>query len=294
LIILNPTILDGKATSLHLKEQLKKRIENLPETPTLSIVYVGNDPASAVYTRNKVKTSEEVGIKATLHRFEKISEEALIDFIDHALETENGIIVQLPLPDGFDEKKVLDTIKPNQDVDGLSPLNIGKRILGSRDAFWPCTPLGIVRILDHYGIPLEGKHAVVIGRSNLVGRPIASLLEKRNVTVTQCHSRSKPLSRYTLDADIIVSAIGKAKLITADMVKDGAVVVDVGMNRDENGKLCGDVDFKNVKDKCSFITPVPGGVGPMTVVELLSNTVLSAERKLARDDIIINQEKLQQ
>ncbi|MHA1984457.1 MAG: bifunctional 5,10-methylenetetrahydrofolate dehydrogenase/5,10-methenyltetrahydrofolate cyclohydrolase [Candidatus Hodarchaeales archaeon] len=289
---MNPTILDGKATSLHLKEQLKKRIEKLPETPTLSIVYVGNDPASAVYTRSKVKTSEEVGIKATLHRFEKISDEALEDFIEHALETEDGIIVQLPLPEGMNEKRALNAIKPDQDVDGLHWANIGKRILGDKQAFWPCTPNGIISILDHYGIPLEGKHAVVIGRSNLVGRPIASLLERRNVTVTQCHSRSKPLSRYTLEADIIISAIGKAKLITADMVKDGAVVVDVGMNRDENGKLCGDVDFENVKEKCSFITPVPGGVGPMTVVELLSNTVLSAERKLPRNDIIINEEKL--
>ena len=280
LITVNPTILDGKATSLELKERIKKRIEKLPKPPTLSIVYVGNDPASAVYTRNKVKTSEEIGINATLHRFEKISEEALIDFIEHALESDDGIIVQLPLPDGMNEEKVLDTIKPEQDVDGLHWKNIGKRIIGDKNAFWPCTPLGIIDILDHYNIELEGKHAVVLGRSNLVGRPIASLLEKRNVTVTQCHSRSKPISRYTLDADIIIAAIGKAKFIKADMVKEGVIIVDVGMNRDENGKLCGDVDFENIKDKCSYITPVPGGVGPMTVVELMSNTVASAERKL--------------
>ncbi|OLS22907.1 MAG: Bifunctional protein FolD protein [Candidatus Heimdallarchaeota archaeon LC_3] len=277
---MNPTILDGKATSLEVKERLKKRVEKLPKAPTLSIVYVGNDPASAVYTRNKVKTSKEIGIDATLHRFEKISEEALIDFIEHALETDDGIIVQLPLPNGMDEEKILDTIKPEQDVDGLHWKNIGKRILGDKDAFWPCTPLGIIEILDRYKIEIEGKHAVVIGRSNLVGKPIASLLEKRNATVTQCHSRSKPISRYTLDADIIITAIGITKFLKADMIKEGVIIVDVGINRDENGKLCGDVDFKNVKDKCSYITPVPGGVGPMTVVELMFNTVLSAEKKL--------------
>ncbi len=221
-----------------------------------------------------------IGIDATLHRFEKISEEALIDFIEHALETDDGIIVQLPLPNGMDEEKILDTIKPEQDVDGLHWKNIGKRILGDKDAFWPCTPLGIIEILDRYKIEIEGKHAVVIGRSNLVGKPIASLLEKRNATVTQCHSRSKPISRYTLDADIIITAIGITKFLKADMIKEGVIIVDVGINRDENGKLCGDVDFKNVKDKCSYITPVPGGVGPMTVVELMFNTVLSAEKKL--------------
>lgn len=280
MITVNHTILDGKATSLEVKERLKKRIEKLPRAPTLSIIYVGNDPASAVYTRNKVKTSKEIGINATLHRFEKISEEALIDFIEHALETEDGIIVQLPLPDGMDEEKVLDTIKPEQDVDGLHWKNIGKRILGDKDAFWPCTPLGIIDIMDQYKIELEGKHAVVIGRSNLVGKPISSLLEKRNVTVTQCHSRSKPISRYTLDADIIIAAIGRAKFLKADMIKEGTVIIDVGINRDENGKLCGDVDFEDVKDKCGYITPVPGGVGPMTVVELMSNTISSAERKI--------------
>ena len=273
------TILDGIATAQTLREDLRIRVNRLDRRPTLSMVCVGDDPASVVYTRNKVKASKHVGIDTKLHYFDRISDLELIKFISTELKDEDAIIVQLPLPDGMNADQILDTIRPDQDVDGLHYINVGRRLFGYEDVFWPCTPLGCIEILDRYNIEIEGKHAVVIGRSNLVGRPVATLLEKRNATVTQCHSRSRPLSKYTLLADILVAAIGKAKIITKDMVKEEAIVIDVGMNRDENGKLCGDVDFENVKEKCSYITPVPGGIGPMTVAELLANTVLASERK---------------
>lgn len=276
-------ILDGKATSNALKEDLKVRVEKLKRPPTLSVVYVGTDQASAVYARNQVKISKEVGISATVHQFDKISNLELFRFISQDLKDEDAIIIQLPLPSGINVEEILSAIRPDQDVDGLHYINIGRRLLDHEDVFWPSTPLGCIEILDHYNIEIEGKHAVVVGRSNSVGRPLATLLEKRNATVTQCHSRSKPLSRYTMLADILVTAIGQPKIITSDMVKEGVVVIDIGMNRDENGKLCGDVDFENVKRKCSYITPVPGGIGPMTVVELFANTILASERKQAED-----------
>ncbi len=275
--------MDGKATANALKEELKLRVKKLKHPPTLSIIYVGTDSASAVYARNQVKTSKEVEISAKLHQFDKISDLELFQFISKDLKDEDGIIVQLPLPNDMNVEKILSAIRPDQDVDGLHYTNIGRRLLGHENVFWPSTPLGCIEILDHYNIEIEGKHAVVVGRSNAVGRPLATLLEKRNATVTQCHSRSKPLSRYTLLADILVTAIGKAKIITSDMVKDGVIVIDIGMNRDENGKLCGDVDFENTKEKCSYITPVPGGIGPLTVVELFTNTILASERKQAGD-----------
>ncbi len=277
------TILDGKATADALKEDLKLRIKKLKRPPTLSIIYVGTDSASAVYARNQVKTSKEVGISAKLQHFDKISDLQLFRFISNDLKSEDAIIIQLPLPINMNVERILTAIRPDQDVDGLHYNNIGRRLLGYEDVFWPSTPLGCIEILDHYNIEIEGKHAVVVGRSNSVGRPLATLLEKRNATVTQCHSRSNPLSRYTLLADILVTAIGRAKMVTSDMVKDGVIVIDIGMNRDENGKLCGDVDFENVKEKCSYITPVPGGIGPMTVVELFNNTILASERKQAND-----------
>jgi methylenetetrahydrofolate dehydrogenase (NADP+)/methenyltetrahydrofolate cyclohydrolase len=272
-------MLDGKTTAQILKKELKVKIKKLERPPTLSIVCAGDDSASVIYAKNQVKTSEEMGISAKLHQFDKISNLELFRFISNDLKDEDAIIVQLPLPDEMNVEKILSAIHPDQDVDGLHYTNIGRRLIGYEDVFWPSTSLGCIEILDHYNIQIEGKHAVVVGRSNAVGRPLATLLEKRNATVTLCHSHSKPLSKYTLLADILVTAIGKAKLITADMIKKGVIVIDIGMNRDENGKLCGDVDFDDVKEKCSFITPVPGGIGPMTVAELLANTVLASERK---------------
>ena len=276
------TMLDGKATAQTLKEELKVKIKKLERPPTLSIICVGDNPASVIYAKNQAKASKEIGIDAKFHQFDKIDDLKLIDFISSELKDEDAIIVQLPLPDGMNTEKILEMIRPDQDVDGLHYINVGRRLFDYEDVFYPCTPLGCMEILDRYNIRIEGKHAVVVGRSHLVGRPLATMLEKRNATVTQCHSHSKPLSKYTLLADILVTAIGKAKLITADMIKKGVIVIDVGMNRDENGKLCGDVDFENVKEKCSFITPVPGGIGPMTVAELLANTVLASERKQSK------------
>lgn len=276
------TILDGKATSQVIKEGLKTRINRLKLPPTLSIIYVGDDPASKLYAKNQVKLSDEIGIIAKIHQFDKIGELELIAFISNELKDEDAIIVQMPLPNDLNADGILNSIRPDQDVDGLHYINVGRRIFDYEDVFWPCTPLGCIEILDRYNIQIEGKHAVVVGRSHLVGRPLATLLEKRNATVTQCHSRSKPLSKYTLQADILVAAIGQPKVITENMVKKGVVVLDIGMNRDENGKLCGDVDFASVKEKCSYITPVPGGIGPMTVTELLANTVLASERKQVR------------
>lgn len=275
--------MDGKAISQALRQELKKRIMKLKRPPSLNIISVGTDSASALYSKNQVKASKEVGIEAKHYHFDKIIDSELIMLISNELKNEDAIILQLPLPNGMETEKILNSIRPDQDVDGLHYTNVGRRILGYNDVFWPCTPLSCIEILNWYDIEIEGKHAVVMGRSNLVGKPLATMLEKRNATVTQCHSRSKPLSRYTLLADILVSAIGRAKVITAEMVKKDAIVIDVGMNRDENGLLCGDVDFENVKNKCSYITPVPGGIGPLTVTELLSNTVLASERKQAKN-----------
>lgn len=277
------TILDGKNTAQLLKNDLKKRIAKLSRPPTLSIVYVGENQASKVYISSKLRTCEELGIKGTLHHFDSISTEELKNYIQKDLANEDALIVQMPLPENLDTENILETVRPDQDVDGLHYVNVGKRLMKVKGVFWPCTPLGVMDLLKHYKIEVEGLHAVVIGRSSLVGRPLATLLEMNNATVTQCHSRSKPLSRYTIDADLLVSAIGKTKLIKSDMVKEGAIVIDVGMNRDEQGKLCGDVDFENVKDKCAYITPVPGGIGPMTVVELMQNTIIASEIKQERN-----------
>ena len=276
------TILDGKATSQVIREGLKTRVNRLKQPPTLSIICVGDNPASKLYAKNQIKLSNEIGIVAKIHHFDKIEELELIAFISNELEDEDAIIIQMPIPNDLNADEILNSIRPDQDVDGLHYINVGRRLFDYDDVFWPCTPLGCIEILDRYNIQIEGKHAVVVGRSHLVGRPLAILLEKRNATVTQCHSRSKPLSKYTLQADILVVAIGQSKVITKNMVKKGVVVLDIGMNRDENGKLCGDVDFANVKEECSYITPVPGGIGPMTVTELLANTVLASERKQVR------------
>ncbi|MCK5022588.1 MAG: bifunctional 5,10-methylenetetrahydrofolate dehydrogenase/5,10-methenyltetrahydrofolate cyclohydrolase, partial [Candidatus Aenigmarchaeota archaeon] len=238
-------------------------------------------PASEIYVGMKLKKSQEVGMDGSLHRLpENVKQEGVIKLIEelNSDNNVNGILVQLPLPKHLNERKILDTISPEKDVDGLTTLNMGNLFSGSA-AFEPCTPKGIIKMLDAEGFEFEGKNAVVIGRSNIVGKPIAMMLMKKNATVTMCHSRTKNLSDHTKNADILVVAIGKSKFITEDMVKTGATVIDVGMNRTDKG-LFGDVDFEKVKEKTHFITPVPGGVGPLTVAMVLENTIISAERKL--------------
>ncbi len=273
-------IMDGKLVAAVTREQIKSEVQSLKLAHTqkkigLAVILVGDDQASQVYVRNKIKACEEVGIESYLCRLPK---ESTFDDVARVIKELNenpdvsGMILQLPLPKGLDENGLLDLISPEKDVDGCHYVQKG-RLWTGRDSLVACTPYGIMRLLDYYKVDLEGKNAVVIGRSNLVGKPLAQLLLDRNCTVTICHSRTRELKEITSRADIVCVAIGKAKFLTADMVKDGAIVVDVGMDRDENGKLCGDVDFGSVAQKCSLITPVPGGVGPMTVTMLLANTL---------------------
>ena len=276
-------IIDGKQISLDIKNELKEKVAKYKEQGieiTLAVVKVGNDPASAVYVRNKEKACEYVGINSkTLALPEETTEEELLNVVKELNEDKNvnGILVQLPLPKHIDESKVLLTIDSTKDVDGFHPVNVGKMVIGE-DTFLPCTPAGIIEMIKRTDIDIEGKECVVIGRSNIVGKPMAMLMLKENATVTIAHSRTKDLKEVTKRADIIVAAIGKAKFVTADYVKEGAVVIDVGMDRDENGKLCGDVDFDQVKDKVGMITPVPGGVGPMTITMLMEQTYQAALR----------------
>lgn len=275
-------IIDGKQISLDIKNELKEKVAKYKEQGieiTLAVVKAGNDPASAVYVRNKEKACEYVGINSkTLALPEETTEEELLNVVKKLNEDKsvNGILVQLPLPKHIDESKVLLTIDSTKDVDGFHPVNVGKMVIGE-DTFLPCTPAGIIEMIKRTDIDIEGKECVVIGRSNIVGKPMAMLMLKENATVTIAHSRTKDLKEVTKRADIIVAAIGKAKFVTADYVKEGAVVIDVGMDRDENGKLCGDVDFESVSKVASAITPVPGGVGPMTVTMLLVNCLRSVE-----------------
>lgn len=275
-------IIDGKAISAAMKDELKEKVAAYKENGieiTLAVVKVGNDPASAVYVRNKEKACEYVGITSkTLALPEETTEEELLAVVKELNEdkTVNGILVQLPLPKHIDESKILLAIDSRKDVDGFHPVNVGKMVIGE-DTFLPCTPAGIIEMLKRSDIEIEGKACVVIGRSNIVGKPMSMLMLKENATVTIAHSRTKDLKEVTKKADILVAAIGKAKFVTADYVKDGAVIIDVGMDRDENGKLCGDVDFETVEPKAGAITPVPGGVGPMTVTMLLVNCLRSVE-----------------
>ena len=277
------TLIDGKAVSKSKRESIaeavKARIERGERVPGLAVVIVGEDPASQVYVRNKHKACEEVGFLSSVYRLpEETTEDELLALID-ALNTDDeidGILVQLPLPRHLNDKTVIARIDPLKDVDAFHTENVGKIMLGEK-GFAPCTPSGIMTLLEAYGIDPNGKECVVVGRSNIVGKPQAMLL--LHATVTIAHSRTKDLASVTRRADILVVAIGKAKFITPDMVKEGAVVIDVGMNRDDEGKLCGDVDFNAVAPKTSFITPVPGGVGPMTITTLLENTLFSAENK---------------
>lgn len=243
------------------------------------MVIVGNDSASRVYVNNKKKACEAVGFKSEEYALpEQTTQEELLSLVNTLNDKPdiNGILVQLPLPKHLDDKAVIEAINPEKDVDAFHAVNVGKIMLGEYD-FLPCTPAGVMEMLHSYDISVSGKNCVVIGRSNIVGKPMAMLLLHENGTVTICHSRTKNLAEVCSQADILVAAVGKPKFVTADMVKEGAVVIDVGMDRDENGKLCGDVDFENVKDKCSFITPVPGGVGPMTIATLMKNTLKAAK-----------------
>ena len=277
-------LIDGKKLAhkmrAGIKEQVAKYKAESGREIGLAVVLVGEEPASQVYVRNKIKACEEVGIKSYAYYLEKITQQGRVEELIRSLAVDdkiNGILVQLPLPEGLDAKKILSLIPRTKDVDGFSAENIGSLCM-NEDCLVACTPNGVMKMFESENIQLAGKDAVVIGRSNIVGKPMAMLLTNANATVTLCHSKTRDLKSKCLNADIVVAAIGKAKFITADMIKEGAVVIDVGMDRDENGKLCGDVDFENVKDKCSYITPVPGGVGPMTITMLMYNTYLSTVR----------------
>ena len=279
-------LIDGVALSRQLRADLAQRVSTLTasgQRPGLAVLLVGDDPASQVYVRNKVKACAEAGIHSLLERHPASLSQAELLARIAALNADpsiHGILVQLPLPPQIDAQRVIEAISPAKDVDGFHVASAGALLVG-QPGFWPCTPYGCLKMLEHIGFDLRGKHAVVIGRSNIVGKPIALLLLQRDATVTLCHSRTPDLKTHTRQADVIVAAVGKAGLLTADMVKPGAVVLDVGMNRDAAGKLCGDVDFAGVKEVAGYLTPVPGGVGPMTITMLLSNTVQAAERAAA-------------
>ena len=281
-------ILDGKAVSLKVKESVKVRADELKKfgiEPTLAVVLVGEDKASQTYVRAKEKACNEYGIKSVAHRLsENTTQNELLALINvlNLDDSIHGILVQLPLPKHIDTNVVLAAIDPRKDVDGFHAVNVGKLVSGL-DGFVPCTPLGVMEILKEYGIDVAGLNAVVIGRSNIVGKPMANLLLNASATVTVTHSKTKNLKEICKNADLIVAAIGKPFFLKADMVKDGAIVVDVGINRLDDGRLVGDVDFENVAPKCSYITPVPGGVGPMTIAMLLNNTILAAQAKKIKE-----------
>lgn len=274
-------IIDGKAVSAKLRQEMKGEVAALQAkgiAPGLAVVLVGEDPASQVYVRNKIRACEELGIRSQDHRLPAdTTQERLLELIgelnnDPAV---HGILVQLPLPKQISDQAVIAAIDPKKDVDAFHPQNVGKIVQGNYD-FLPCTPAGVMALLHSTGVPIAGKECVVIGRSNIVGKPMALLMLHEHATVTICHSRTRDLAEVCRRADILIVAIGKARFVTAGMVKEGAVVIDVGMDRDENGKLCGDVDFAGVEPKAGYITPVPGGVGPMTITMLMQNTITAA------------------
>jgi methylenetetrahydrofolate dehydrogenase (NADP+)/methenyltetrahydrofolate cyclohydrolase len=276
------TIIDGKTIAKEVRSELKIEVAKLKEKgliPGLAVVLVGNHPASESYVKGKIRASEEVGINSRLIRRESsISERELLELIEtlNADPAIHGILVQLPLPDHINPDKVIATISPAKDVDGFTPVSVGNMVIG-QEALLPCTPHGIMHLLQRSGVPIAGKHAVVVGRSNIVGKPISLLLQRADATVTMCHSRTADLASHTKQADILIAAVGRPEMLTAEHVKPGAVVIDVGVNRHE-GKLVGDVKFDEVKEIASAITPVPGGVGPMTIAMLMSNTVEAAKR----------------
>ena len=278
-------IIDGKAVSAAVKEEVAKETSRLKDEKGLkvglAVVIVGNNPASRVYVNNKKKACEAVGFQSFEYAMdEDTTQEQLLDLVN-VLNRDarvNGILVQHPLPAHIDEKAVINAISPEKDVDAFHPVNVGKIMIGEY-AFLPCTPAGVMRLIASTGVDITGKQCVVIGRSNIVGKPMAMLLLQQNGTVTICHSRTKNLKEVCLGADILVVAIGRAKFVTGDMIKEGAVVIDVGMDRDEEGKLCGDVDFESAEKKAGYITPVPGGVGPMTIAMLMKNTLTAAKQQ---------------
>ena len=276
------TLIDGKTVSAAVKENVRLEVEQLKNQGVeacLAVIIVGCDPASRVYVNNKKKACELTGIRSEEYALpEETTQQELLSLIDrlNADEKVNGILCQLPLPKHIDDNTVIERIDPKKDVDMFSCVNVGKMWVGD-GVFLPCTPAGVMELLSYYNIDLCSKNCVVVGRSNIVGKPMACLLLEKNATVTVCHSRTKNLAEICRSADVIVAAVGKAKFITADMVKDGAVVVDVGINRNENGKLCGDVDYQAVEPVASFITPVPGGCGPMTIAMLMKNTVAAVK-----------------
>ena len=271
-------IIDGKALAAELRADLKEKIAVMQRKPGLAVVIVGEDPASQIYVRNKIKACAELGIRSYSYELPETSSQAELEgLLDELAVDKNvdGILLQMPLPKKFDEDAAVAHIPFEKDVDGFTAKNLGL-LLQHKERIVACTPLGVMKMLEKYGVDPTGKRAVVLGRSETVGKPMAMLLLNANATVTVCHSRTQNFKEVCKEADILVAAVGKAKFVTADMVKAGAVVIDIGMNRDENGKLCGDVDFENVKEKASLITPVPGGVGPMTITMLMYNTYLTA------------------
>jgi methylenetetrahydrofolate dehydrogenase (NADP+) / methenyltetrahydrofolate cyclohydrolase len=276
-------LIDGNALSKKIRAEVAQRTAALKAkgvTPGLAVILVGEDPASQVYVKHKVNDSQEAGLNSVLERYPATMSEADLLARIQALNEDpsiHGILVQLPLPRHMDANKVIETISPAKDVDGFHVASAGALLIG-QPGFWPCTPYGCMKMLEAIGYELRGKHAVVIGRSNIVGKPMALMLLQKNATVTICHSATKDLKAHTLQADLVVAAVGKRNVLTADMVKPGAVVIDVGMNRNDEGKLCGDVDFAGVSEVAGWITPVPGGVGPMTRAMLLVNTLEAAER----------------
>ena len=278
-------IIDGKAVSAAVKAEVAEETAKLRDEKGLkvglAVVIVGNDPASRVYVNNKKKACEAVGFQSYEYALEEnTTQEQLLDLVNvlNRDDRVNGILVQLPLPKHIDEKAVINAISPDKDVDAFHPINVGKIMIGEY-SFLPCTPAGVMRLIESTGTDITGKQCVVIGRSNIVGKPQAMLLLQKNGTVTICHSKTKNLKEICLGADILVVAIGRANFVTGDMIKEGAVVIDVGMNRLENGKLCGDVEFESAEKKASFITPVPGGVGPMTIAMLMKNTLTAAKQQ---------------
>lgn len=278
-------LIDGKALAASIRSDLKGRVEHLKalgRCPGLAVILVGENPASQVYVRNKIKACADTGIKSLEFRLQTETTEAeLLALIDRLNKDDavDGILVQLPVPDQINDERVIAAIDPRKDVDGFHPINVGSLVVG-RPGFLPCTPYGVMKMIDSVGYDLSGKRAVVVGRSNIVGKPQALLLLRRNATVTIAHSRTSNLAEVTRQADVLIAAVGRAKLIKADMIKPGALVIDVGMNRDENGRLCGDVDTQAAMEVAGWISPVPGGVGPMTIAMLLTNTVEAVERQV--------------
>ena len=280
-------IINGKEIGQEIRTGVATRVQELKAkgiTPGLAVILVGDNPASKTYVANKQKSCEQIGMFSELIKLpEDISEQALLEQIRELNDRKDihGILVQLPLPKHIDEDKVIQTISPEKDVDGFSPISVGKMMLG-QDTYLPCTPYGVMKLLEHSGIEVAGKHAVIVGRSHIVGKPMGQLLLQKDATVTYTHSKTPDLPSFTKQADILIAAVGRANFITSEHIKEGAVIIDVGINRDEENHLCGDVNFDDVQGIASHITPVPGGVGPMTITMLLENTVQAAEKELER------------